>query len=234
LFGPATGHARKLAEKGGVQAGERFANEPAMPRTPRMFLPGMSHHVIHRGNNKTAIFHASGDFLFFLTLLRRATQAHDVAVNAYVLMSNHIHLIVTPSTLAGLSKAIQDVGRIYVQMFNDRYGRTGTLWEGRYRSSLIDDDRYFLTCHRYVEMNPVRAAMVERPDGYRWSSYGFHGLGHDDPLLTPHPLYLRLGSTSSERQTAWRALCGVPLLDDELADIRHPARPQSRVQSAAP
>lgn len=177
-----------------------------MARLPRFFLPNQPLHVIQRGNNRSPIFAANEDFQFYLRCLKEAAEAHSLSIHAYVLMTNHVHLLVTPETDSSLSKTMQSLGRRYVQYFNHAYGRTGTLWEGRFKSTLIDSERYFLTCMRYIEMNPVRAGMVAHPDDYAWSSYPANAWGKDDALLMPHDLYLRLGADGAERQAAYRTL----------------------------
>lgn len=177
-----------------------------MARLPRFFLPNQPLHVIQRGNNRAPTFAANEDFQFYLRCLQEAAEAHSLSIHAYVLMTNHVHLLVTPETDSSLSKTMQSLGRRYVQYFNHAYGRTGTLWEGRFKSTLIDSERYFLTCMRYIEMNPVRAGMVAHPDDYAWSSYPANAWGKDDALLMPHDLYLRLGADGAERQAAYRTL----------------------------
>lgn len=142
-----------------------------MPRKARMYLPGVPCHVISRGNNRDACFYSDDDSLFYLTCLQGACQRYGVSLHAYVLMSNHVHLLMTPAREDGISKVMQSVGRRYVQYINMNYRRSGTLWEGRHKSSLVDAEDYVLACYRYIELNPVRAGMVEHPADYRWSSY---------------------------------------------------------------
>jgi len=167
------------------------------------------------------MFRAVFDYYLFLDLLRRHAVTYKVEVHGYVLMTNHIHLIGTPSQPSSLPSMMQSVGREYVPIFNQRYGRTGSLWEGRYKASLIQDERYWLTCLRYVELNPVRAGLVESPELYEWSSYRAHALGRCDPLLTPHHLYLAFGHTSLRRQEAWQSACRSPIDEHALITIRH-------------
>jgi len=170
-------------------------------------MPGQPQHVIQRGNNRAAIFRAEGDYRFYLEKLRVAAEKHDCDIHGYVLMTNHVHLLVTPHDEIGIGKMIQMLGRYYVQYFNRRYKRTGTLWEGRYRATLIDSEQYLLTCLRYIELNPVRArGLADRPGDYPWSSYQHNALGKPDPLLTPHLQYQRLGATAGERRGAYRQL----------------------------
>jgi putative transposase len=177
-----------------------------MARLPRFYLPNQPLHVIQRGNNREPIFAADADYHFYLRCLQKAADTHSLTVHAYVLMTNHVHLLVTPATETSLSKTLQSIGRRYVQYFNFTYQRTGTLWEGRYKSTLIDSERYLLTCMRYIEMNPVRAEMVAHPSEYTWSSYRANAQGNADVLLAPHELYQRLGRTEDERQSAYRQL----------------------------
>ena len=177
-----------------------------MARLPRFILPGQPQHVILRGNNRTEIFCAEADYLFYLEKLQSACKKYNCDIHAYVLMTNHVHLLVTPHEEQGLSKALQMLGRYYVQYFNYRYRRTGTLWEGRYKATLIDTEAYLLTCMRYAELNPVRAGMVKHPSEYRWSSYGYNALNQANNLVTPHPEYRRLGNNDEERRNAYRQL----------------------------
>ena len=158
-----------------------------MARRPRLELPGVPLHVIQRGNNRAACFHADNDRTLYLRCLREAARRYHCAIHAYVLMANHVHLLVTPSVQGAVAGMMQDLGRRYVRLFNKRYGRTGTLWEGRYKSCLIDSDNYLLTCHRYIELNPVRAGLVDHPAQYRWSSYPYYAAGATDTVITRHP-----------------------------------------------
>jgi putative transposase len=191
-----------------------------MARLPRFVLPGHPQHIIQRGNNRQPIFCCDADYCFFREKLTAACIQHGCAVHAYVLMTNHVHLLVTPQTEHAISKAMQSVGRYYVQYFNYTYQRTGTLWEGRYRATLLDTDQYLLTCYRYIELNPVRAGMVEDPADYLWSSYGFNAQRRPDPLVVPHALYQDLGRDPQERQAAYRALFQGQLDEGALAEIR--------------
>lgn len=191
-----------------------------MARLPRFVLPGHPQHVIIRGNNRDPVFNADADYRFFLDKLLEATRKHQCDVHAYVLMTNHVHLLVTPHTADGISKTIQFLGRYYVQYFNYTYQRSGTLWEGRYKASLIDSEAYALVCYRYIELNPVRANMVSHPAEYPWSSFRGNALGVHDELLTPHPLFLALGGSEGERQAAYQALFNAHLDDKALEDVR--------------
>ena len=177
-----------------------------MARLPRLTVPGYPHHVIQRGNNRQAIFASDHDYAALLQLLAENAVRFEVAVHAYVLMSNHFHLLATPATVDGLPQMMQAVGRRYVRYFNDRQGRSGTLWEGRYRSTVIDTDRYLLACMVYMDLNPVRAGLVERPEQYPWSSHR-HYLGLvQDKLVTPHSLLWALGNTPFAREEQYAEL----------------------------
>ena len=177
-----------------------------MARLPRLTVPGYPHHVIQRGNNRQAIFASDHDYGALLQLLAENAVRFEVAVHAYVLMSNHFHLLATPATVDGLPQMMQAVGRRYVRYFNDRQGRSGTLWEGRYRSTVIDTDRYLLACMVYLDLNPVRAGLVERPEQYPWSSHR-HYLGLvQDKLVTPHSLLWALGNTPFAREGQYAEL----------------------------
>ncbi len=191
-----------------------------MARLPRYAVPGQPQHVIQRGNNRSVLFAADTDHRIFLDCLKTACEHYGCQVHAYVLMTNHVHLLMTPENKTGIGKVMQSVGRRYVQYFNFTYGRTGTLWEGRYKATLIDTEPYLLTCYRYIELNPVRAALVEHPCQYRWSSYCANSLGQPDPLIAPHWQYLALGSSAAERQSAYRALFGNDIDDQTLREIR--------------
>jgi putative transposase len=191
-----------------------------MARQPRFVLPGHPQHVIQRGNNRSVIFIADEDYRSYLETLQSACEHCGCEVHAYVLMTNHVHLLMTPSTEDGISKAMQAVGRKYVQYFNHQYQRTGTLWEGRYKATLIDTEQYLLTCYRYVELNPVRAGMADDPGQYPWSSYRANALGTEDALVAPHERYLALGGAPEQRRMAYRALFGNRLADAVLSEIR--------------
>ena len=166
-------------------------------------------HVTQRGNNRIATFTDALDFAQYRSMLQHACAREGCAIHAYALMTNHVHLLVTPANTTGVSRMMQILGRLYVQSFNARHHRSGTLWEGRFKSALVDSSAYFLACSRYIDLNPVRAGLVDAPDAYEWSSYSCLGLGFSDSLITPHPEYLALGETASQRCHAYRALCGV-------------------------
>lgn len=195
-----------------------------MARLPRYVLPGQPQHVIQRGNNRSAMFAADADFALFLRCLGAACERHACVLHAYVFMTNHIHLLVTPHTEHAIGRVMQSVGRRYVRYFNIVYRRTGTLWEGRYRASLIDSDQYLLSCYRYIELNPVRSQQVTDPGEYRWSSYRANALGQHDPLITPHQQYAALGPDAESRCRAYRALFLARLTSPTLDDIRQSTR----------
>ncbi len=191
-----------------------------MARHPRFVIPGQPQHVIQRGNNREVIFVARDDYEFYLDKLEDACRQYDCAVHAYVLMTNHVHILLTPQSERGISQVMQSLGRCYVQYFNGRYKRTGTLWEGRYKATVIDSERYLLTCYRYIELNPVRAGMVAHPADYVWSSYGFNGLGKKSSLVRPHPVYLALGKGDGGCALNYKALFDMPILEAGLEAIR--------------
>ena len=192
-----------------------------MPRRSRFCPAGYPVHVIQRGNNKQAIFTCDADLAAYSHWLAEGAERFEVAVHGWVFMTNHVHLLATSSTDTGLSRLMQYLGRLYVRQFNYRYQRSGTLFEGRFRSSLVQENRYLLTCLRYIELNPLRAGMVTDPGNYRWSSYGVHAFGVHARLWSPHPLYLGLGKSQKERQQVWRRLVKQTLDIEDLSKIRH-------------
>lgn len=177
-----------------------------MARLPRLTVPGYPHHIIQRGNNRQAIFAERQDYEQLLALIEEHAKRFGVAVHAYVLMSNHFHLLATPEDASGIPQMMQAVGRQYVRYFNRRQARTGTLWEGRYRSTLIQAERYLLACMVYIDLNPVRAGMVSDPADYPWSSHAHYIGRRVDRLVTPHPLYWALGNTPFARDAAYAEL----------------------------
>ncbi len=177
-----------------------------MARLPRLTLPGYPHHVIQRGNNRQAIFVTESDYQTLLDLLVENADKFDVAIHAYVLMSNHFHLLVTPRTADGLPQMMQAVGRRYVRYFNNAQKRSGTLWEGRYKSTLIQSERYLLACMAYIDLNPVRAGLVTQACDYPWSSFGHYTGQRTDKFITPHALLWELGNTPFAREAAYAEL----------------------------
>jgi REP-associated tyrosine transposase len=194
--------------------------ELTMPRHPRIAVPDVPVHVIQRGNNRGACFFVDEDYARYLGDLRRLAPQFECAVHAYCLMTNHVHLLLTPRTAAGCGLLMKHLGQRYVQYVNRTHDRSGTLWEGRFRSCLVHSETYMLTCYRYVELNPVRARMVRHPRQYPWSSYRVNGDGKPDTLITPHDLYLRLGRSRRERAESYRELLQSRLDETTLSDIR--------------
>ncbi len=192
-----------------------------MARLPRFVLPGYPQHVIQRGNNRQQILFEEDDYWFLWEKIGNAADKFQCDIHAYTLMPNHFHLLLTPREEDGIGKLMQYVGRYYVQYFNARYERTGTLWEGRYRATLLDPKTYLLPVGRYVETNAVRAGVVDAPADYGWSSFGGNALGADDPLLTPHPEYTRLGRSAKSRRAAYAKGFETPMDEALLTEIRN-------------
>lgn len=191
-----------------------------MARKPRFTLPGLPQHVIQRGINRNNCFFADKDYYRYLNILGEAAIEFACHIHAYVLMTNHVHLLMTPTERYSISWLMQKLGQTYVQYVNKKYKRSGTLWDGRYKSSLVDTENYVLTCMRYIELNPVRAKMVQQPQEYRWSSFRSNAMGNPDKLLTCHPVYLQLGATEEIRNTTYRRLFDNRLDDHTLCEIR--------------
>ncbi|MGE4064997.1 MAG: transposase [Rhodospirillaceae bacterium] len=191
-----------------------------MARLPRYFAGGVAQHIIQRGSNRQACFFAPQDFIEYRDVLCALSGECGVAVHAYVLMTNHVHLLATPSASGGLSKLMQRLGVRYAGYVNHRYDRTGPLFDGRYRATVVETETYLLRLMRYVELNPVRAGMVPAPAHYRWSSYGANAHGAPDPLVSPHALYQSLGADAPRRREAYRALFSEVLTPAMLSDIR--------------
>lgn len=191
-----------------------------MARLPRLSVPGIPQHVIQRGNNRQVCFGSGQDFAAYANWLNEGAEKYQVAIHAWVFMTKHVHLLVTPKTEKGVSQLMQYLGRHYVQYFNRQYGRTGTLCEGRYKSCLVQEENYLFECYRYIELNPVRADMVNHPGECVWSSYATHALGKISNLHTPHPLYLALGKTPEERQVAYKDLFTAHLDSETATHIR--------------
>lgn len=177
-----------------------------MPRRARIAMPGIAWHIIQRGNNRAACFYAADDYRQYLKILGEQARRHGCAIHAYVLMTNHVHLLVTPEHADSASLMMKQLGQRYVQYINRTYRRTGTLWDGRFRSCLAQNAGYVLACYRYIELNPVRANMVEHPADYPWSSFRANGQGGKDPLLTSHAEYTALGCEPAKRRRAYRTL----------------------------
>ena len=177
-----------------------------MARLPRICLPGVPQHIVQRGTNRQLCFASEEDFAAYAYWLDECSRKFRVAIHAWVFMTNHVHLLITPETTDGVSRMMQTLGRHYVRYFNHTYRRTGTLWEGRFKSCVVDAENYLLVCLRYIELNPVRAGMVAAPGDYTWSSYQSNGLGQPINLWTPHRIYRDLGATATERSAAYREL----------------------------
>jgi putative transposase len=200
-----------------------------MPRPRRLFVPGFPVHLVHRGNNRQDIFLCDRDFRVFRSFLKEAVDGLDVAVNGYVFMTNHIHLLLTPADALGISKVMHSTSRRYAGYFNTAYGRTGTLWEGRFHAALIANDRFLLACHRYIDMNPVRAGIVGSPDQYPWSSHRHYACGERDSIVTAHQAVESIGLSRESRQAAYRALFEGVIDQREIDAIRRASRGCRRV-----
>lgn len=192
-----------------------------MPRRPRQCPPGYPVHVVQRGNNRQACFASETDLKAYANWLLEAAEKYEIDVHAWVFMTNHVHLLMTPQSADAISRCMQCLGRYYVRFFNKRYQRTGTLFEGRFKSSVVRTRQYFLACQRYIELNPVRAGMVAGPADYSWSSYRAHAFGRRANLWTPHAEYLALGDTPQARQIAYRQFFTQQLPGDVMTDIRN-------------
>lgn len=191
-----------------------------MARLRRYCPVGIPQHVIQRGNNSSVCFADDSDMAAYAHFLFEAALKHGLSIHGWVFMTNHVHLLVTPEVNHALSKTMQALGRHYVRYFNKTYGRTGTLFEGRFKSCIVQQSDYFLTCLRYIELNPVRAGMVRDPIDYVWSSYRTNGFGQPAKLWSPHAQYLALGTCDAERQDRYRALFDSQIAGDLLGDIR--------------
>ena len=192
-----------------------------MPRRPRIILPDVPVQIIQRGNNRQACFFADEDYLFYLDWLKEYAHEGGWEIHAYALMTNHVHLLLTPAKENSTGTLMKRLGQRYVQYVNRTYQRSGTLWEGRFRSCIAQQENYLLICQRYIELNPVRAGMVEHPGEYRWSSYHANAQGEKDDLLNQHSLYMSLGRTKKERLAAYRELFRYELDPGIIDEIRH-------------
>jgi putative transposase len=191
-----------------------------MPRKPRFFLKGVPCHIVQRGHCQEPIFFESSDYRAYLDWLEEGLGRYECELHAYVLMTNHVHLLITPKNKDGISLTMQHIGRHYVPYINYTYGKSGSLWEGRFKASLIDSEAYLLTCMRYIELNPVRANMVKAPGEYKWSSYKGNANAKVDPLLIPHTEYLALGRTKKQREHAYRELFRNHIEDKDIHAIQ--------------
>jgi putative transposase len=195
-----------------------------MPRRALTYIPDVSVHVFPRGINGSAIVRDDDDRERQQQFIVKAARDHGVEINAFAFMNTHYHLIVTPTGSRALSTAMKVIGIRHTRHFNRKYGRIGTIWNERYGAAMLEDERYWYNCLRYVDLNPFRAHLIASPEESQWSSYRFHALGERCDWLTPHPLYIRLGATAKARQEAYRAMCGIPLTDEEIDLQRHPPR----------
>ena len=190
-----------------------------MPRKPRFFLPDIPVHIVHRGRSRDPVFFENQDYATYAYWLNEAAKRYSVAVHAFVFMTNHIHLLVTPPAATSVSSFMQYIGRRYVSYMNHKYGKSGSIWEGRYKASLVQSEGYLLNVMRYIELNPVRAGMVKSPAHYRWSSF-CHNTGlRVIKLIGPHPVYLTLGRSGKERHAAYKALFHSHLGSDRVQQI---------------
>jgi putative transposase len=200
----------------------------------RSRIPDQPLHLLQRGVNRAACFACDGDRLHYMDLLQESAAKRRCAVHAFVLMTNHVHLLVTPEDPEGASHLMKDIGERYVRYFNRRHGRTGTLWEGRFKSSDVTSDAYVLTCQRYIELNPARAGMVRHPREYVWSSYRANAEGQPSSLIVPHRLYGGLGTEAAQRHRGYRTLFDVPITEEEMFRIREAVRSNKPLRSPQP
>jgi putative transposase len=191
-----------------------------MARMPRLFVPGLPLHVIQRGNDRATLFVDFEDFSRFRGLLAHAAPRYGIAIHAYVLMTNHVHVLATPRGMSSMPSAMHWIGCVFAQYLNAKYQRTGSRFEGRYRAAIVHDAAYLLTCMRYIELNPVRAGIVANPADYTWSSFRSNAHGEIDELIEPHPNFLGLGRAQRERHDAYHDLFRGAVSDQELQSIR--------------
>lgn len=190
-------------------------------RRARLVFPEIPLHIIQRGNNRQPCFTGLGDFVVYLHMLGQYAKVSRCAIHAYVLMGNHVHLLLSPRDRESASVLMKLLGQRYVQYFNRKHHRSGTLWEGRFRSCLVQDEQYFMVCQRYIELNPVRANIVTAPGDYRWSSFHANAFGRDDPVVEPHSIYSRIGANASDRQRRYRSLFDEVLPLEMVNRLRH-------------
>jgi putative transposase len=191
-----------------------------MPRFARLDIAGIPQHIVQRGVDRQPCFHLASNYWRYLDDLHIASGRHGCMVHAYVLMTNHVHLLVTPDSEGATSRMMQQLGRRYVRYYNGCRERTGTLWEGRFRSCLVGSDDYLLACQRYIELNPVRAGLAQSPGAYRWSSYRHHAWGDPDPVVQSHALYFSLGMQAENRRENYVTLVGEALPDRQVDELR--------------
>ena len=203
-----------------------------MARKPRLYMKGVAQHVVQRGNNREPCFFTEEDYRYYLECLSDAARKYGCEIHAYVLMTNHVHLLVTPQEEYALSGMMQSIGRRYVRYINHTYKRTGTLWEGRFKAGLVQSENYLLVCSRYIELNPIRANMVETPDEYKWSSYSCNAWGKEDECIIAHSTYLQLGGDEKERREAYRELFCNHMDNDLLHQVRKAVNQESILGSS--
>jgi len=190
-----------------------------MPRKPRFYIPEVAVHIVHRGHNRDVVFADDGDFQAYLGWLYEAADEHGCAIHAYVLMNNHIHLLATPKDQHSIGRMLQMVNRHFGPYLRYQYGSSGSIWEGRYKASLVQSERYLFTCMRYIELNPVRANMVKSPAHYRWSSYRANAQGKQDRLVSPHAEYLGLSRVRQSRLDAYKSLFALTIESGDMNTI---------------
>jgi len=205
-----------------------------MPRHRRIHIDGVPQHIIQRGNNREPCFLTDQDRIIYLRILHEEAASHQCALHAFVLMSNHVHMLVTGYSATSVPRMMQNLGRRYVRHFNNEYTRTGTLWEGRYRSCQVADPRYVLVCYRYIELNPVRAALCKHPGDYRWTTFHANACGRKVSWLTPHSLYEELGNSKSARCQAYEELFADGLEEDMVATLRSRTNQRLAIESDDP
>jgi putative transposase len=191
-----------------------------MGRPLRQFVARFTVHVTQRGNGRMPVFRCESDFRYMWRCLKEASEKFEVDVNAYVFMTNHIHLLVTPGEPPRVSNLMQVATKRYSEYFNIRYDRAGSLWEGRFRASLVAYEPYLLACHRYIDLNPVRARMAATPGDYEWSSHRFYAYGEHNPLVAAHRALSCLGEDEPTRRRAYVAMFQRPIDSSELSEIR--------------
>ena len=191
-----------------------------MPRKPRFYLSGVPAHVMQRGHNREPVFFEDVDYREYLKILKKVSDHYQCQIHAYVLMTNHLHLLVTPSKKNSISLMFQSIGRLYVTYINKTYKRSGTLWEGRHKGNIIETESYFMACMKYIELNPVRSKMVNDPNDYYWSSYAANAYDRPNIIITKHQLYLSLASENIERLESYRSLFDDKIEDMNLKNIR--------------
>jgi putative transposase len=190
-----------------------------MARLPRLVIPNQLHYLIQKGNDGQPIFREEGDYAAFLAWLREAARQFRVAVHAYVLLPSQLHLLATPADAAGLGRMMQWTGRHYVPWFNRKYGRSGTLWQGRFKATVIEARHFFISCSQFIEFGPVREGVATDPAEYPWSSYAHHTGTRPDPLITDHPLYWNLGNTPFDREAAYKTLSEQPIAISQVKEL---------------